>query len=249
MNVTFLGVGEAFDEELVNNSHLIQAHTKLLLDCGYPIPRHLWKYNPRQDFLDAIYLSHAHADHYMGLPILLARMWEEKRTARLKVISHPAVIERIPSLTDHAYPNLLSKLSFPLDLVSIDEGKTLWLNELALDFAPSHHSITNFAIRVTHNERIVCYSGDGVFTKATQELYEGADLLIHECYTLEQEISTHGSVRSVIAMCEDKGVKCLALTHLNRTIRLERDALHRCIEQEAKTVRVIIPESLEEFSP
>ena len=33
MKIIFLGVGEAFDETLPNNSHLILSDTNLLLDC------------------------------------------------------------------------------------------------------------------------------------------------------------------------------------------------------------------------
>lgn len=248
MKVIFLGVGEAFDEELVNNCHLVQSTTTLLLDCGYSIPRHLWKHYPDQEYLDAVYLSHAHADHYMGLPILLARMWEEKRTAPLKVISHTSVLERIPSLTDHAYPGLLDRLPFPVEFICIHEGATLNLNELVLDFAPSHHSVSNYAVRVICNGRRICYSGDGVFTELTRELYKGADLVIHECYTLEQEIPTHGSIREVIAMCEEQQVKCLALTHLNRTLRSDLDQVWHYIEKHTRKLRVILPNPLDEFA-
>ncbi len=56
MKVIFLGVGEACDERVPNNSHLILSDTKLLLDCGYSAPPQLWKYNPDASFLDAIYI-------------------------------------------------------------------------------------------------------------------------------------------------------------------------------------------------
>ncbi|MCX6722879.1 MAG: MBL fold metallo-hydrolase [Candidatus Staskawiczbacteria bacterium] len=80
MKIIFLGVGEAFDENLPNNSQLIITDkTKLLLDCGFTVPPQLWKYNPDYNFLDAIYISHQHADHYFGLPAILLRMWEGGR--------------------------------------------------------------------------------------------------------------------------------------------------------------------------
>jgi ribonuclease BN (tRNA processing enzyme) len=247
VNVTFLGVGEAFDEDLVNNSHLIQSDINLLLDCGYSIPRHLWKHCSHQNFIDAIYLSHAHADHYMGLPILLARMWEEGRVAALKVMSQEVVLKKLQSLADHAYPGLLTKLSFPLELIPIEAGTTLHVSDLALEFAPSKHSISNFAVRVTCARRSVCYSGDGAVTEATRRLYKDADLLIHECYTLENESRTHASVKDVIKMCEEMHVKCLAVTHVQRTIRRDSDTLHEFIKKHAETVRVMVPDPLETF--
>jgi len=88
MKVIFLGTGEAFDENYLNNSSLvITGKTKLLLDCGMTTPYQLWKYNNDQNLLDAVYISHSHADHYFGLPALLVRMWEEKRKKPITVFS------------------------------------------------------------------------------------------------------------------------------------------------------------------
>ena len=87
MKVIFLGVGEAFDENNPNNSHLVlSGKTSLLLDCGFVVPYQLWKYNNDQSFLDGVYITHPHADHYFGLPALLVRMSEEKRTRQFTII-------------------------------------------------------------------------------------------------------------------------------------------------------------------
>ena len=76
MKVVFIGVGEAGDENYPNNSSIILSDTKLLLDCGFAVPQQLWRYNADQDLVDAIYISHMHADHYFGIPVLLIRMLE-----------------------------------------------------------------------------------------------------------------------------------------------------------------------------
>ncbi len=40
MKIIFLGVGEAFDENLPNNSQLVMSgKTNLLLDCGFTVPQ------------------------------------------------------------------------------------------------------------------------------------------------------------------------------------------------------------------
>ena len=44
MKIQFVGVGEAFDETLPNNSQLLEwENTRLLIDCGYAVPHSLWK--------------------------------------------------------------------------------------------------------------------------------------------------------------------------------------------------------------
>ena len=248
MKVVFLGVGEAFDENLANNSHVLLSQTKLLLDCGYAIPRLLWTRFPDSNFLDAIYISHAHADHYMGLPIVLARMTEEGRTRPLQIIAQPSVIEQLPSLFDHAYRHLLEESSFPIEFVHARRGRGLRLNEFTLNFALSRHVISNYAVRVDCNGRSVCYSGDGAYTDATKELYRRADLVIHETYSLEPEIEMHANVTDVMAMCEEVGVQSLAPTHFIRDLRKDKERILSYVESRAGRVRVFVPEPLEEFS-
>ncbi|MGD0576984.1 MAG: MBL fold metallo-hydrolase, partial [Candidatus Staskawiczbacteria bacterium] len=103
MKVIFLGVGEAFDKDLSNNSHLIITDkTKLLLDCGFNAASQVWKLNPDQSFLDAVYISHWHADHYFGLPGLLLRMWEEGRTRPITIISRKGFKKQFNELMDLA---------------------------------------------------------------------------------------------------------------------------------------------------
>ena len=85
--ITVLGCGEAFDDALPNNSYLVRiGGSVLLLDCGYSIPPRLWHFEHDDSAVDLIYISHAHADHYFGLPAVLGRMWEQGRTMPLTIL-------------------------------------------------------------------------------------------------------------------------------------------------------------------
>ncbi|MCX6765282.1 MAG: MBL fold metallo-hydrolase [Candidatus Nealsonbacteria bacterium] len=104
MKIVFLGVGEAFDDNLPNNSQIvITDKTKMLLDCGFNIPQSLWRYNGDPNFLDAVYISHQHADHYFGLPAVLLRMWEGGRERGLTVICQKSLIDSFQEYMDFAY--------------------------------------------------------------------------------------------------------------------------------------------------
>lgn len=247
MRIVFLGVGEAFDENLINSSILISSDTKFLLDCGYAVPRHLWRHYPNKDFLDAIYLSHAHADHYMGIPLLLSRMLEENRVKPLTFVGQRDICKAIPLVMEYSYRGLFNKLPFKINFIEIEPRNEVVLNELKLEFAPSKHSVSNFAIKVQCGEKSFCYSGDGRNTEASAQLYIGTELLIHEAYTLHEVIPTHGNIQDVIQMAEKIGVKNLALIHLNRDVRRDKERVLNYIKEQADRVNVILPEQMDEY--
>jgi ribonuclease Z len=215
MKALVLGAGEAFDESFPNTSVLIESDTNLLLDCGFSVPPQLWRSSAR---VDALYLTHAHADHFFGVPAILARMCDEPRTQPLPIITQPDVWSRLQQLLELAYPGSDSKRTFPLEYIQAAAGSTVQLNELTLTFAPTRHPISNLAIRIEHGDRSICLSGDGAFTPQSQALYQGADLLFHEAYSFEQK-NSHSQIEDVVAMAVEAQVKRLALTHIERNIR------------------------------
>jgi len=246
MKIIFLGVGEAFDETLPNNSHVILSETNLLLDCGYNIPQQVWKYNPDQSFLDAIYISHTHADHYFGIPPLLTRMWEEKRKKPLTIICPEGAKQAVRELIEYGYRGISDKFEFSVDLMEINKALTVKLNEFELSFAPTEHPANNHAIKINDGKNIICYSGDGMFQKETEQLYRDADLVIHEAYTFDTKIPNHACITDLIQMAGRNNVKCLALTHLQREFRKKEFAALRKKAFDEK-VKVIVPQPFEEY--
>lgn len=246
MKVVFLGVGEACDEEIPNNSHLIVSRTILLLDCGYSVPGQLWRYNPDPSFLDALYISHAHADHYFGIPALLVRMWEEKRTKPLTFICHRELKDNILDLIEYGYRSLYNRLEFEIGFVEAEEGHSVTLKELRLEFAPTRHSIKNLAVKVSDGKMAVCYSGDGSFSRETEGLYRNSDLVIHEAYLFDQRTLGHANITDLMDMAERNHIKCLALTHLQRDLRRKDMSIIRA-EISKRGLQIIIPDPMEEY--
>ena len=247
MKIVFLGVGEAFDENYPNNSHLILSEkTNLLLDCGYSTPPQLWRYNPDKDFLDVIYISHCHADHYFGLPAVLLRMWEDGRRKPLTLIGQKGFRKTIEELIELAYPGFSKKFEFERKYLEVIPGQSLIFNELTLNFAQTKHSLSNLAVKISDAKHSVCYSGDGMFTEETEKLYEGSDLVIQETYLLDEEKIGHANIMQLIEMAKRRNVKVIALTHLNRYFR--RDDMNKIkglISQE--NLKILIPEPTDEY--
>ncbi len=247
MKIIFLGVGEAFDENYPNNSQLIVTEkTKLLLDCGPTGALQMWKFNPDPSFLDAIYISHWHADHYFGLPGLLLRTWEKERTRPITIISRKGFKKQFDKLMDLAYLGFREKFKYEINILEVEAGQEIKFNDLFLNFAPTVHSGENLAIKISDGNKIMAYGGDGSPVEGN-DFYKNLDLLILETYLYDKEIIGHSSMVSAISFSQINNVKCLALTHINRDFR--KNELPKIRDKiKIKKVKIIIPESMDEYS-
>lgn len=218
VQVRYLGTGEAFDHRLPNTSLVYEGARRILLDCGYSIPHRLWAVSTAPEWLDAVYLTHFHADHCFGLPPLLARMGEDGRQRPLSVFGGPGSREATNRVLETGYPGILDKLPFPLRQVELPVGEGSAFGPITLRCARSLHSLPNHAVRIEEDGLAVCYSGDGGPSPETEELFRGATLLVHEAYYPERrEKTSHASVPGVIEMAQRLGVARLHALHLQRS--------------------------------
>lgn len=224
MRVILLGAGEAFDETLGNTSALAVSGSTVLLDCGYAAPFQVWHHDPSPDLIDAVYISHAHADHYFGLPALLTRMWEDGRKKPLTLISQKHVLEQIWEIMELGYPGMRKRFEFPIESVEASPQHEVTFGEIRMRFAATVHSVTNLAVRMEAAGRTFCYSGDGMFTDESRALFRAADLVLHEAYMFK-ESPIHADIPRLIAMAEEAGVRHLVLTHVQRQVRKDEPRL------------------------
>jgi ribonuclease BN (tRNA processing enzyme) len=246
MKLVFLGIGEAFDKNLPNNSVLVSSKTNLLLDCGYSVPQQLWKYNNNPDFLDAIFISHRHADHYFGLPPLFTNMYAQNRKKPLTIICEKGLKKIILELLEYGYQGFPEKYEFNINFIEVSSGQEINFNEFVLSFASTTHSASNLAIKVSCNNKSFCYSGDGMFNQETEALYKNSDLVIHEAYLYDEKIDGHARITDLLDMAVKNNIKCLALTHLNEDFR-KKELANVKKEVFNTDIKVIIPEPLETF--
>ncbi len=202
MIIMFIGVGAAFDSNHLNTSILIESGVNILLDCGFSVMPKLIPYG--YDFLDVVFISHQHADHYFGLIPLLRWMSDNKRTKKLVVISN--INDAVKRAMELGYP------ATKLDFVEFKNANkdVIKIEDVEFGFAATIHGVPNIAVRINAG-KIICYSGDGKFTKESEELYRNADLLIHEAYGKGR---FHSEYDEVVEMAKRNSVKKLALVHM-----------------------------------
>jgi ribonuclease Z len=252
MKVTFLGVGEACDEGLPNTSIWIQAEVEggrrsVLLDCGFTAPPLYFRRTTDPEDLDALWISHFHGDHFFGVPVLLLRLWETQRRRPLMIVGQEGTEELIRRTMDLAYPNFMTKLGFPLEIISVGPGQERHVAGLTWRFAENGHGQRDLAVRIEDGARSVFYSGDGRPTPETLRLAAGCDLIVHEAFHVAASIPGHGTVAHCIDFGREAGVPSLALVHLQRDVRKEHLADILKLINEVRDFRVILPEPGDEL--
>lgn len=247
MRVTFIGVGEAFDEHLPNNSQLLEAGTergavRLLVDCGFNVPFAYWKLAAEPAKLDAVFITHFHGDHCFGIPALLLKMRDVGRTETLALIGRPGIRAKAERLMEEAYASLFDTLDFDVEYHELEPEKPLAFKGLTLSCARSGHSSPNFSLRVDAGDRSFFSSGDGHPTPETIELARGCGLAVHEAYAVDEKTEGHGTVSGTIDFGRRAGVKRLALAHVRAGVRNAQRAEIERLMDEVKDFEVFMPE-------
>lgn len=212
--LTILGSGEAFDPQVPNSSLLYQGAQTVLVDCGFAAVQALWRRSRDPEFLDAVLLTHHHADHTFGLPALL--MWlRNDRRRKLTVIGPPDTKQYLTALFDLAYAPGMDWLKFPLDVIECVPGDAVAFGALNIKTALPNHGISVLSTRweaggVSH----FAYSADGKVTPQTRRLFKNSNVLVHECYGMPgREGPVHAHIETVLEVAAESGVSTLVIVH------------------------------------
>ncbi|RLF25701.1 MAG: hypothetical protein DRN14_07870 [Thermoplasmata archaeon] len=219
MKIKFVGVGEAFDESHANTCLFIE-DASLLVDCGAFAVQRIWKEDIHNK-INTIFISHFHADHTFGLPVLLLRYREEKREASLTILGAKGIEKYVRDITELAYPNNIDKLGFELIFKEINSDSSLNIESTTLSFAKAEHIDSSFAIRIEKDSKSIVYSGDTGYCAGIVELAKDTDILVHEAYTSQKdkeakELQKHSSFLSCALCAANCACKSLALVHISR---------------------------------
>jgi ribonuclease Z len=247
MEITFLGVGEAFDEDLPNTSILVRTEHEgvpvtLLLDCGYSVPPRFWQLGLNPNALNGIWISHFHADHAFGIPALLVRFWEEKRNEDLHIFGQQGVESFVRRCLDLAYPNFYPRLGYSLLFKQVEPGEPITALDLSWSTAVNDHPQRDLALRLDMKGKSLFYSGDGRPNSDTNVLAKGVHLIIHEAFRLSEETPGHGTIAGCLEMARSSGARTLALVHIQRQVRRDRLDEIRELITSIQDIEVLIPD-------
>jgi ribonuclease BN (tRNA processing enzyme) len=194
------------------SGYLVQENgCNILLDCGNGVLSRLQEF---VDFykLDAVMVSHLHADHISDLMIMrygleiAVKMGLRDKPLPLYSPPEPAIeFERLP------YKNAYQ-------LIPLEEKYTLRIGPFTVTTAAGVHAVPALGFRLETDKGVLVYSGDTENHKALVELARDADLFLCEANYLEEDINSglpnHLSAGQAAAIAAEAGAARLLLTHI-----------------------------------
>jgi ribonuclease BN (tRNA processing enzyme) len=201
------------------SGYLVQAGgASLLLDCGNGVLGNLAQHLPFQR-VDAVYVSHLHADHFSDLyPLLLQRT----RFGPLRVHAPPGSAAKFDRWFDllSSNPGLYRAM---LDLREYDPGDTLKVGPLRVTPRPVEHNTPSFGCTIEGDRRAIAYSSDTRLCDAVRDLARDAQLFLCEA-TLQdgvgdaefhrRQLQAHMTARQAGEVAAKANCRALVLTHI-----------------------------------
>lgn len=221
MRLTVIGCSGSFPgPDSPASSYLVEAddgeHTwRVLLDLGNGA---LGKLQQHIDPLsiDAVFISHLHPDHFFDLSgyYVLRKYHPAGHQPRIPVIGPRGIAKRVAN----AY-GLAEKpgMSQEFDFREYDDQLTYHVGPLTFEVTLVAHPIESYAIKVSHGDRSLVYSGDTGPCRSLVELAKGTDLLLAEAAFREGEDNPkdlHMTGREAAETALEAGVGRLVLTHI-----------------------------------
>ncbi len=110
---------------------------RLLFDCAEGTQRQLMRSSVGLPDLDEIFISHFHADHYLGLPGMLKTFGLRQRETPLTVYGPPGLRELFGALK-----LVFGKVSYPVNVVEVRAGEALERDGYRILVYPVHHGVS-----------------------------------------------------------------------------------------------------------
>lgn len=195
----------------------------LLMDCGQTTLSGLSALGVARDEVDAIAVSHFHADHFGGIPLfLLATLYEDQRRRPLVVAGPRGVEARVRHAAQAlGHPLEPHHFPYPLRFIELAAGATQDLGVARVRTFETHHSpdaCPHGMVVETGAERIA-YSGDTGWFDALPKLVAGAELFLCECTQVARDYAYHLSLEELSEKRAQFDCGQLVLTHLGSEMR------------------------------
>ena len=149
LDVVFLGTGGSVPTARRATAALLIRHggDRLLFDCGEGTQRQMHR-SVGLVQLDEIYLTHFHADHYLGIPGLLKTYALQGREEPLRVFGPQGLRGLFDTIR-----RITGRTTYELELIELDAGEGVKHDTYDVIAYPVEHNTTAFGYALVEHER------------------------------------------------------------------------------------------------
>jgi ribonuclease Z len=231
IEVTFLGTGAAMPpRDRGNTAFTVRTENLLFLaDAGPSVYSDLQRAGIEPSNIDAIFLSHGHADHVLGFPQLALLQKFITKDPPLRIYCTAAVREAVTTVTKLTFPEAADGLP-KFNWIELAEGPRQYHDltddiqlSTELVFGPPYMPVLGLRLDFFDKNVSLAFSADTAPSDTVASLGHNCDLLIHEASfsaTMQPDVSPelffHSDARQAGQIAARAGAKRLALVHLSR---------------------------------
>ncbi len=125
-----------------------RAGERLLFDCGEGTQRQLLRSDVGLVELEEVFLTHFHADHYLGLPGMLKTFALRGREIPLTIYGPAGLAELVGVLR-----RVFGRLTYPISTVELEPGETLARDGYRIEAFAVSHGVTALGYALAEEER------------------------------------------------------------------------------------------------
>ena len=213
-----LGTGAAFSDARRTTTMLAfenGGHT-LVVDCGGDVMQRLQVSGVDLDSIEALIVTHEHADHVAAFPLFMEKIWLIGRNRPIPVYGIEPAIEQARRAWESFDTREWKGVSeIQWHKVEHRPGAQVLRNERwNVTASPGIHPVPVVGLRVeAAGAGVVAYSCDTAFSRGIVEMARGADILVHEAQ--KQSVpGVHTNYEEAARAAFEAGARKLVLVHL-----------------------------------
>lgn len=188
----------------------------LVVDCGADAVQRLLAADIDLDAIDALIVTHEHADHVAGFPLFMERLWLAGRRRPVDVYGiRPAIDQarRCWEAFDTSSWKDVPEIRYR-EVLHEEGARVLETEHWRVTASPGEHGVPVVGVRVedVRGGGVVAYSADTARSDSIARLAEAADVLVHEA--MREEAKGHTTYEDAAHVARQAGVGQLILVHL-----------------------------------
>lgn len=212
-----LGTGAAFSDASRTTTMLAVSTDRsvIVIDCGGDVVQRLLAQGIDLDAIEAVVVTHEHADHVAGFPLMMERLWLGGRSRPLDVYGIESAIAQVRRIHDAfdvskwpGYPELCYHV-----VEHVPDAVVLECEAWRVVCSPGSHPVPVIALRIEDRVGggVLTYSCDTERSASVERLASGSDILVHEATGAGPG---HSSATEAAEVATKAGAARLVLVHI-----------------------------------